>query len=215
MPQTGMRDWRNLCRVVAGPIFVATFLIESATRTDYNWLRHPVSSLALGDPGWIQAVNFLVTGLLMAIFATSLRRGSRWGAILIGLAGIGLIGAGLFVTDPLGGYPPGTPDKIVYTPIGIAHDVFSMLFFLGLPVACILFAIRYFRAGRPGAGAYAVLTAIAFLVFFVLAGMGFEQTPGWVDWGGMMQRISLVIGFAWLTQLALDIGRDGFPVRAK
>ena len=28
---------------------------------------------------------------------------------LVGLAGIGLIGAGIFVTDPLNGYPPGTP----------------------------------------------------------------------------------------------------------
>jgi hypothetical protein len=37
------------CGVIGGPLFVATFLVEGATRADYELLRHPVSSLALGD----------------------------------------------------------------------------------------------------------------------------------------------------------------------
>ena len=53
------------CGAIAGPLFVFAFLIEGATRADYDPLRQPVSSLALGDQGWTQSANFLVTGLLM------------------------------------------------------------------------------------------------------------------------------------------------------
>ena len=73
------------CGAVAGPLFIVAFLIEGATRADYSPLRHPVSSLALGDAGWMQVVNFIVTGLLMLAYAVGLRRalrpgpGSTWG----------------------------------------------------------------------------------------------------------------------------------------
>ncbi len=61
------------CGVIAGPLFVVAFLIEGATRADYDPLRHPVSSLAFDDFGWMQVANFIVTGLLMLAFAIGLR----------------------------------------------------------------------------------------------------------------------------------------------
>lgn len=61
-----------LCGAVAGPLFVLVFLIEGATRADYSSLRHPVSSLAIGDLGWVQTVNFLITGSLVVAFAIGL-----------------------------------------------------------------------------------------------------------------------------------------------
>lgn len=35
------------CGAVAGPLFIAMFLLEGASAAHYNPLRHPVSSLAL------------------------------------------------------------------------------------------------------------------------------------------------------------------------
>jgi len=49
------------------------FLVEGATRTRYDPLRQPVSSLALGDWGWTQSANFIVAGLLTLAFAVGLR----------------------------------------------------------------------------------------------------------------------------------------------
>ena len=76
-------------------------------------LRHPVSSLSIGELGWTQIVNFVISGCLILAFAIGLwlmlRPSSFWGPLLIGLMGIGLIGSGIFVTDPLNGYPPDTP----------------------------------------------------------------------------------------------------------
>ena len=104
------------CGIWAGPVFTATFLAEGAVRDGYRPLRHPVSSLALGPRGWVQTANFAVTGVLCLAGAAGLRRtgdrlaGSRAGPALVAAAGAGLIGAAVFRTDPVGGYPPGTPD---------------------------------------------------------------------------------------------------------
>lgn len=40
-----------ICGIAAGPLFVLSFLVQGATRADYDPMRHPVSSLALGDHG--------------------------------------------------------------------------------------------------------------------------------------------------------------------
>ncbi|MFI5711847.1 DUF998 domain-containing protein [Kribbella sp. NPDC051620] len=63
------------CGLLAGPLFVLTFLLEGAFKGDgYSQLRHPVSSLALGNNGWIQTANFLVAGALAVAFAIGLWR---------------------------------------------------------------------------------------------------------------------------------------------
>jgi hypothetical protein len=106
------------CGAIAGPLFTLASILEGATRAHYHPLRHPVSSLELGDFGWTQRANFLVAGGLTLAFAIGLRRalrplgGSTWGPLLVGAHAIGLLGAGIFVTDPVSGYPPGTPNHL-------------------------------------------------------------------------------------------------------
>ncbi len=79
------------CGAMGGPLFVLAFLVEGANRANYDPLRHPVSSLSLGDSGWTQTANFIVTGLLMLAFAAGLRhalrqgKGSTWGPLLVGV----------------------------------------------------------------------------------------------------------------------------------
>lgn len=197
----------------AGPLFVAVFTIAGALRPDYDPLRHPVSSLALTGAGWAQAANFLLAGGLLVALAAGMRRvplGGRTGAApwAVGAAGVGLAGAGAFPGDPLSGYPPGSPDAIVYTPVGVAHDAFSMLVFIGLPVAGIAFGVRTLRARWWAAAAYSLLSAAAGVVFFLLAGTGFEQDPGFVDLAGLYQRASIVCLLGWTTVAALLLLRE-------
>jgi hypothetical protein len=93
------------CGLAAGPVFVTTFLAEGATRDGYRPSRHPVSSLALGARGRVQAANFAVTGTLVLAGAVGLGRAAdpalsgRAGRAQIGAAGAGLIGAAIFATD--------------------------------------------------------------------------------------------------------------------
>ncbi|MFI5711848.1 DUF998 domain-containing protein [Kribbella sp. NPDC051620] len=53
-------------------------------------------------------------------------RRARLGAVLVGVWGAGLLGAGLFNTDPVSGFPLGTPATVDYTTSGALHDAFSL-----------------------------------------------------------------------------------------
>ncbi|TCO22095.1 uncharacterized protein DUF998 [Kribbella steppae] len=193
------------CGLLVGPVFVAAFLIQGALKgSGYDALRHPVSSLALGSNGWVQVANFLVCGVLTIAFAVGLwRSGIRTGAVLIGVWGVGLIGAGLFVTDPVSGFPVGTPATIDYTTIGALHDGFSVPAFLALAAAQVVLS--------RGQGwkwlTYSLLSATTFVVCFLLASSGFSQTASLVDVAGLFQRLAVTIGWAWMFALALRIRR--------
>lgn len=205
------RNWLVNCGLAAGPLFVAAFLIEGATRAGYQPLRHPVSSLALGEYGWTQTANFLVAGVLMLAFAAGLWRalGTRTVAILVAIWGVGLLGAGTFATDPVNGYPPGTPNQIAEaTTHGALHDLFSVPGFIALAVAIVVFAVRFARRRRQGWAAYSVASAIVLAAGFVLASAAFGGAPNLLSVGGLFQRIAVVAGFAWLTALALFIRKE-------
>jgi hypothetical membrane protein len=203
------------CGVIAGPLFVVVFLVEGATRAHYDPLRHPVSSLAFSDAGWTQRTNFLVTGLMMLAFAIGLRRafrplgGSTWGPLLVGTCAVGLLGAGIFVADPMNGYPPGTPDKrLDYSTHGVLHDLFSALFFLGLPLACFVFSRWFAARGKRGWTTYSAVTGVVLVGAFILSSAGFGQAEGLVDVAGLFQRVTLIVGFGWLTLLAVRFLRS-------
>ena len=207
------------CGVIGALLFVVAFLVQGATRAGYNPLRHPVSSLAIGELGWLQRANFLVTGVLMLALAVGLRAlrprcGSWWGPVLVGVVAIGLICAGVFVSDPLSGYPPGTPDEPLQRSLhGVLHDLFSALVFFGLPAACFVFARRFAGWGERGWALYSALTGAGFIAAFVITSLGFGQVAGFVDRAGLLQRITIVIGWAWLALLAVHLLRS--PVQPK
>ena len=52
-----------LLGAAAGPLFLVAATIQSLPRADYDLVRHPISSLAIGGHGWVQDTNFIVTGL--------------------------------------------------------------------------------------------------------------------------------------------------------
>ena len=203
-----------VCGVIGGPLFVVAFLVEGATRAGYDPLRHPVSSLALGDSGWTQTANFIVAGLLTLAFAVGLRRafrppgGSTWGPLLVGVWAVGLLGAGVFVTDPVSGYPPGSHDRSLgYSWHGALHDLFSLTAFVALAVACFVFGRRFAARRERGWAIYSVVSGVVFAVAFILSSAGFGQAEGLVDLAGLFQRVSVAVGFGWLTLLAVHLLR--------
>ena len=197
------------CGLAAGPVFVTTFLIEGATRDGYRPSRHPVSSLALGPRGWVQTANFAVTGTLVLAGAAGLERagdpahGTRVGRALIGAAGAGLISAAVFATDPVSGYPPGTPDALIQpSPTGMIHNLAAVPVFFGLPAAAFSCGWQSVRTGHHRFGGYCAATATTMLATTALAGAGFNQSPRLVNLAGLFQRASIVTGFGWLAALS-------------
>ena len=194
------------CGVAAGPVFVAVFLLEGAVRDGYRPLRHPVSSLALGSRGWIQTGNFAVAGTLFLAGAAGLARAgdpavsSRVAPALIGAAGAGLIGSAVFTTDPVSGYPLGTPDALTRpSRAGAAHNLAAVPVFFGLPAAVLACSWRSWRAGQRGFALYSGGTAVTMLATMALSAAGFGQSPRLVNLGGLFQRASIITGFTWLT----------------
>lgn len=205
------------CGVIAGPLFVLTFLVVGATRAGYDPMRHPVSSLALGPFGWVQTANFIIAGLLTSAFAVGLRRvlrpgrGATWGPLLIGIWALGLIGAGIFVTDPVSGYPPGTPDRLVeYSSMQAAlHDFVSLLGFVSLAAACFVFTRRFASTGERGWAVYSACSGVVFLIAMWLTNAAFAQVETLVDFGGLLQRIMVITAWTWLALLAVHLLRAG------
>jgi len=203
-----------ICGSIAGPLFVIAFLVQGASRPDYDPLKHSISTLALGSFGWIQSLNFIVASLLTLAFAVGVRHvlwpemRSIWGPVLIGLWAIGLIGAGIFVTDPTAGYPPGTPARIENPSVpGILHNLSAGLGFPALVAACLVFA-RWFAVRRERGWAFSsAVSGVVLLISVVLARYAFPRalphTEALGSLSGLLQRIAVVCGWGWLTALAI------------
>jgi hypothetical protein len=175
-------------------------------------LRDPISSLSIGKLGWTQTANFIVTGLLTLAFALGLRRrlssdgGSTWGPLLISVIAIGFLGAGVFVGDPVNGFPPGTFDvPLRYSVPSRLHLLFSFFVFLGWPIACFVFSRLFTRLGARSWANYSAVTGIACMVMFLVTIESVSHPEASVNHAGLFQRLTLTMGWTWLTLLAVHM----------
>src|SRR6195256_6135941 len=165
------------CGAAAAPLFLAVAVIEMFTRTGFDLRRHDLSLLSNGDLGWIQIANFVVAGLLVVGGAVGIERAipsgraTTWGPLLLGIYGLGWIGAGVFVADPMNGFPPGTPNGFPASASWHSwmHLASGSVGFLALIAACVLFARRFAGFGQRGWMAYSIVTGI--LVLAAVAGI--------------------------------------------
>jgi hypothetical protein len=177
-------------------LFIATFVLDGWTRPGYRPVRHPVSALALGPRGWLQATNFILCGLALtaASIAVADALGSALLAVVIAVFGVSLVASGVFPMDPMRGYPPGTPDE---TPSETSlrhklHDWAGVVVFGSLPVAA---TVASFVLPEAGWKWYSALTAVAALAGFVAFGQAWEQDH---PRAGLVQRATIIVGWAWL-----------------
>ncbi len=201
-----------LCGAIACPLFIIVVLIEGAIRPNYNSFLFPLSSLSIGDTGWTQISNFIFTGILLVAFSFGLKTVCNStnekfrGPLLIRLVGIGLIGAGIFSTDAIFGYPTDKPLVLrQFTLHGHLHDGFSMFVFICLPWACFVFRKYFIAQDKKEWAKYSAFTGYAMITTFIITSMGFKQLPGFVNYAGLFQRICIAIGWTWLTLLSLNL----------
>jgi hypothetical protein len=181
--------------MLAGPFYVAIGLAQILTREGFDIRRHALSLLSNGDLGWIQVANFLVSGTLVIFGAVGVRRvlsgqqGGTWGPILLGVYGVGLIGAGIFAADPGRGFPPGMPETTAMSTSGLLHFVFGGIGFYALIGACLVFARRFAQARRRGWAVFSAATGVGFFAAFaaiasgstsVAVMLGFYAAVAWI-----------------------------------
>jgi hypothetical membrane protein len=206
-PRAGRTGTLLAAGLVAGPVFVVTVTVQALTRDGFDLGRHPISLLGVGAAGWVQIANFVLAGLLSMAFAVGVRRvlgtgpGATWAPRLLAVFGAGLVAGGVFVADPALGFPPGTPpgmpDEMSWH--GVLHAAAPPVAFLALVAACLVLARWYRRAGHSGLAVYSAATALVCLAL-----------SAWPSQDGASVRLfaAVVIGFAWLSVLALRLARE-------
>jgi Protein of unknown function (DUF998) len=198
-----------LAGAVAGPLYLVVGLIEAFTRPGFDIRRHDLSLLANGDLGWIHMTDLIVSGMLVVAGAVGMSRalasgpGRLSGPLLVGVYGIGLIGAGFFVADPALGFPPGTPaDAHNVSWHGLMHFVSGGVGFLSLIAGCFVFARRFAASRERGWAGYSIITGVVF--FLAFAGIAAGSGNGWTILGFW---IGVALAFSWITAMALRLIR--------
>jgi hypothetical protein len=166
------------CGVVAGPLFIVAAVAQMPFRPGFHPARDAVSLLSIGHLGWIQVVNFLVTGALYLACATGMRRlvptgpGHRWIPALLYVCGAGVAGGGLFHPDAGAGFPPGTPanESVIRSWHGVLHEVCGMSAFLALIALCFVFGRRFARTGQRRLALGSRIAGALFAVALPLSG---------------------------------------------
>lgn len=164
-----------LCGAIAGFLFLLLLLFQDYTRPGFDQRLDMLSLLSLGDWGWVQITNFVLAGVLNLFYATGLwrrlhpGRAGTWGTILIGIYGLGLIAAGVFLTDPSNGFPAGIPATSGPSWHGAIHALSALLIFVSLAIALLVF-VRYFFARKElGWAGYCLASAVLQLLSFFVS----------------------------------------------
>jgi hypothetical protein len=194
------------CGVIAGPLFIVVVLLQAFLRDGFEFHRHPVSMLALGEFGWIQIANFVVTGALFVACAFGMRRvlhpgrGGTWGPWLIGLFGAALIGGGVFLSDPALGFPPGTPEgpPAELSVPGILHGLAFAIGMASLIAAFFVFARRFAAVRDRAWSRYSLASGAVFILLFV-AGMASNDFR--------LLGIAIILGWMWASLTAARLSR--------
>jgi hypothetical protein len=191
---------------LVAPVFYGLALFQLVIRPDFDIRVLPISFLSLGELGWIQVGNFIITGGLALLCAFGLRavlRGEKagtWGPILVGLFGIGMIMAGLFRPDPIPGVSPGVDagTNVAMTASGALHMVGFFMAFPALIAACFVFTRRFMALGQRGWAIYSMATGIAVPIITMTSAL----QPAWA--GVIVAGAGLVL-FAWLGVIASKV----------
>lgn len=195
--------------VFLGPVTVALFVlvvtVEGVRRPGYDALYHTGSELELGRRGWIQRTNFVVIAVGMTCFAVGIHRAldTVLGALLLGVVAGGFLAAGLFVPDPVRGYPPDASTKGGRPETWHAklHDVAGPLTFLALLGAFVAVATRLEGAWRL----YTLATAGVGLVLVAATITAYRTDSART---GLVQRALIYVCLLWVVVLGTALPAD-------
>jgi uncharacterized protein DUF998 len=197
-----------VCGVLAGPLYITVGVLEILFRQGFDIRRHALSLMSNGPAGWIQIASFIVSGGLVIACAAGMRRAlhpgraGTWGPLLLAVYGLGLIGAGVFVADPMDGFPVGTPPgpPTVVTWHGPLHFVAGGVGFFAVIATCLVFARRFAAMRQAAWAAFSFLTGVLFLLGFAGIASGSKQ-----PWIILAFTATVVLVWLWLSALSVRL----------
>ncbi|MCC7123819.1 MAG: DUF998 domain-containing protein [Acidobacteria bacterium] len=200
---------RSLLRwgLVAGPFFLTLGLAQAFVRDGFDLGRHPLSVLANGPGGWVQTVNFALTGVMVMAAAVGFKRAlgssARATTWCLGVYGLSVFLAAVFPADPVDGFPPGTPEgpPTSISTIGLLHFIVGALGFLSLAISALTATRPMMRRGLGWLGWFSLFTGLSVVVGFFggialpigVAGIWFAVVIGWVWLAAMSYSLSQTV----------------------
>ena len=191
--------------MLAGPFYLAVGVMQGLLRDGFDFGRHPLSVFANGPGGWVQTVNFVLTGLMVLAAAVGFRRAlgpkSRAVTWLLGAFGAAMIVAAVSRADPVDGFPPGTPKGFPtsITTSGLVHFIAGSLGFTCLGISCFCAAWAMSRRNLPSLALHSLVSGLAIVLGF-FGGMALPI-------GVLGIWFAVVVGWAWLAFLSLRLNR--------
>lgn len=168
-----------------------------------------ISEYALGDFGWMMHLAFGLLALAQISVAITIFPHIRTvtgyiGLVILGISAIGVIIAGIFVTDPI----TVSPDDATFS--GSMHSIGAMLDYT--PVAALLISLSLSRLDvwRPMKRVLltsAIIAIVAMLLFVLQIPQDGQFGPGVL--AGMFGRFLILADIAWLTIVGIHATKLG------
>jgi hypothetical protein len=182
--------------IVAGPFYLLLGVTQGLFRDGFDFSRHALSHLVNGPWGWVQTLNFILTGSMVIAAAVGIARvlgQERAMCWLLSVFGVGMLLAAFFPADPVDGFPPGTsigvPGSISTT--GLLHFVVAGIGFVSLMASCFAAFFTFKRRGEGSLSSFSI--AAGLLIIFGLFGGPMLGSAGIIGiW------IAVVTGWIWL-----------------
>jgi hypothetical protein len=189
----------GLVSAVAAMMWLAIIVLLHFIKPELDPRTHMISECACGASGWIMQLAFIcmaVSCWTLAAAAWTLQ--PPLGPALLIACGVGFVGAGIFVTDPV------LPTEKTQTLSGTLHIVFAFAVMLIFPVMAISVS---WSVGEQAIGHITrvwllILAALTWgsLLGFVAVAVRSIKTPGTSI--GYFERILVVTFTVWLTAAA-------------
>ncbi len=192
--------------VLAGAFYLVVGIALALTRDGFDLSRHALSLLTLGEQGWMQRANLAVSGAMTAAAAVGFARAlapsavARRTGILLGVYAAALVASGIFLPDPMGGFPPGAATEA--STAGILHLVAGGVGFVALTAAALTVATWLLGRGARRAAVWSYVAAATVVGGFVAGGA--LATSGV---GVALLWLAVVAGWAWLAAASIVVYR--------
>lgn len=191
--------------IIAGPFYLVFGLALALTRPGFELTRDALSLLLIGDLGWLQWLNLVLSGLMTIAAAIGLLRAPTWSrtaATLVGVLGVCVVLSALFPPDATEAFPPGAGGG-EFTTSGVLHLVFGGLGFISAGAAAII-AGSWFRRHTLLGPAWSRIAGVVIIVAFVAGG-----ALGALPAGVALLWLTVLTTWTWLALACLATRRAG------
>lgn len=191
-----------------------TILALHAIKPEFEPTWRFLSEYAIGDSGWVMQGAFFLWAASCAALAAALWNEvgtlpGKIGVVMLGGVVVGLVGAGVFVMDPV----TINPENATHS--GRMHGLASMLGIPGLPIAAMLISASLVKTGKWAPHRKAVMLAahttwisLVLMMVYVIAVVpkagGFTENT----YAGLMNRLVVAAYLAWQWVVARRIRVD-------